>query len=114
MSADFWSPFYWVGHGDSASINLQAREYLADLFLTRKSEGFEGNGYGWTSLATVCLEENASALKPLIEFDHESGTFCAYSSDQNALRKFATGFKNACENREVINDIFSRAVLDEM
>lgn len=32
-------------------------EYRQEVFDTREEEGFEGNGYDWTSLALVFLEE---------------------------------------------------------
>ena len=46
-------------------------------------EGFEGGGYDWNSLALVFL-----------------------------LEKNARGFRAACEGRELITDLFSRAELD--
>mgnify|MGYP000249535057 CR=1 FL=1 len=38
--------------------------------------------------------------------------FCAYSEDAEALREFILKFKEACEDRELIADLFSRAELD--
>ncbi len=38
--------------------------------------------------------------------------FCAYSSDIEALKKFALSFQEACEDDKLIKDLFSRAELD--
>jgi hypothetical protein len=38
--------------------------------------------------------------------------FCAYSSNSEALKQFILGFKEACENESLIQDLFSRAELD--
>ena len=47
-----------------------------------------------------------------VKFDPEADMFCAYSSDSEALKKFALSFKEACENTELISELFSRAELD--
>lgn len=106
-------PFYLVDQsGNGASLCLEAGVYKQELFETREDEGFLGNGYDWASLATVFLEEKMPELLESIEFDPEAGMFCAYSSDKADLQRFATAFKEACENNELINDLFSRAELD--
>lgn len=46
-------PFFWVEHLNSYSICLNVGDYKNELFKTREDEGFEGNGYDWTSLARV-------------------------------------------------------------
>lgn len=38
--------------------------------------------------------------------------FVAYSKDKDSLIKFICKFKESCENREEILDLFSRAELD--
>ncbi len=38
--------------------------------------------------------------------------FCAYSGDKDALADFILGFKKACDDKELILDLFSRAELD--
>nr|WP_232337067.1 Imm51 family immunity protein [Lysinibacillus timonensis] len=96
----------------SASLYLDVGEYKQELFDTRSYEGFEGNGYDWSSLALVFLEEKMPELKDIVNFDSEAGMFCAYSSDKIALGKFAISFKNTCEDEPIITDLFSRAELD--
>ena len=75
-------------------------------------EGFEGSGYDWESLAKVFLEEKTPDLIGTVKFDSGSSMFCAYSENAAALREFIAGFKNACENKALITDLFSRAELD--
>ena len=87
-------------------------EFRQEVFDTREEEGFEGNGYDWASLALVFLEEKKPELSDAIDFDPEGSMFCAYSSNVDALAKFALGFKEFCDDIEVMKDLFSRAELD--
>ena len=87
-------------------------EYRQEVFDTREEEGFEGNGYDWASLALVFLEEKMPELSDAIDFDPEGSMFCAYSSNLDALARFAQGFKEFCDDIEAMKDLFSRAELD--
>lgn len=87
-------------------------EYRQEVFDTREEEGFEGNGYDWASLALVFLEEKMPELSNAIDFDPEGSMFCAYSSNVDALSRFAQGFKEFCDDIEAMKDLFSRAELD--
>ncbi|MEI0559909.1 Imm51 family immunity protein [Brachyspira intermedia] len=58
------------------------------------------------------LDKKVHELKDAIDFDSEASMFCAYSSDIEALKKFALSFKEACEDDKLIRDLFSRAELD--
>ena len=87
-------------------------EYRQEVFDTREEEGFEGNGYDWASLALVFLEEKMPELSNAIDFDPEGSMFCAYSSNLDALARFAQGFKEFCDDIEAMKDLFSRAELD--
>lgn len=87
-------------------------EYLQDVFDTRAEEGFEGSGYDWESLVKVFLEERKPDLIEKVKFDSKSSMFCVYSEDVAALREFIVSFKNACENKALILDLFSRAESD--
>ena len=89
------APFFWVEHGESASVCLNAGEYLQEIFATREEEGFEGNGYDWGSLAQVFLDEQ-----------------CADLQEKDALADFILRFKKACEDKSFILDLFRRAELD--
>ena len=107
------APFYWVTHASSFSTCLDAGlGYKAEIFEARADEGFEGGGYDWASIATVFLHESLPHLADVVRFDPEAGLFSAYSSDEEALRTFITGFKDACEEEGRLADLFSRAELD--
>ena len=105
-------PFRWVDFEESASVCLNAGDYKTEIFESRFNEGFEGNGYDWGSLALVFLNEKQSELKSDINFDPEAGMYCVYSSNKLALKNFSIAFKQACEDTELIMDLFSRAELD--
>ena len=104
------APFFWVEVDGSASLCLNARErFLKDVFATRSGEGFRGSGDDWTSLASVFLEEKMPECRGVIDFDPETGMFCAFSGDADALAKFALAFRIACGDDTLIRDLFSRA-----
>ncbi|MCL9807532.1 immunity 51 family protein [Flavobacterium amniphilum] len=105
-------PFFWVEHSNSFSVCLNVGYYKQELFEKREEEGFDGNGYDWASLAKVFLEEQKPEFIDVIKFDPEGSMFCAYSSNKEALQDFIIAFKNACENKTFIEDLFSRAILD--
>ncbi|WP_239614639.1 Imm51 family immunity protein [Cohnella mopanensis] len=105
-------PFQWVVHASSVSLILNVGSYKNEVFAERADEGFEGNGYDWGSLAAVFIEEIMPELAAQIQFDPEGSMFCAYSTDGEALERFALGFKAACEDDTLIRDLFSRAELD--
>ena len=106
------APFFWVAHNESASVCLDVGSYLQDVFDTRADEGFEGSGYDWSSLAQVFLNEKCEGLKDKVDFDPEGSMFCAYAKDKEALADFIRQFKQACEDKALILDLFSRAELD--
>ena len=109
------APFSWIALDDGiASVTLYTRErYKEEMFKTRKDEGFSGSGYDWESLAMQFIQENVPDLQQVISFDSEHLMFCAYSSDEDALKRFIFMFKEACENDAAITDIFSRTAPDE-
>ena len=107
------APFFWVETTSGFSACLDAGDYKNEVFQARAEEGFEGNGYDWTSLAQVYLDEQCTAeIQSEIGFDPEAGMFCAYSENEEALKKFILGFKQPCENTAMIEDLFSRAEID--
>ncbi|GGH62879.1 hypothetical protein GCM10008014_39750 [Paenibacillus silvae] len=113
FSKEAITPFKFIDSGSgSYSVILNAGSYLQDVFDTRADEGFEGGGYDWASLAAVFLEEKMPHLTSVIRFDPEADMFCAYTNDKEALITFILGFKQACEQHDLIIDLFSRAELD--
>lgn len=106
------APFFWVEQSDGASVCLNAGKFLQEVFDTRADDGFEGGGYDWESLAKAFLEEKCPDLTEKIIFDSDASMFCVYSRDTGALAEFIRLFKEACENRPLILELFSRAELD--
>ena len=105
-------PFWWNNFEDkSFSVCLNVGEYKEKIFESRGDEGFEGNGYDWTSLARVFLDEKASHLSS-VKFDPEGGMFSAYSSNAGELEEFILSFKSFCEDELLMLELFSRAELD--
>lgn len=102
-------PFVWVEHEEKASVVLDANGYLQEVF---DAQGFEGSGYDWEGLAKVFLDEECSDLSERIDFDSEAGMFCVFSEDTEALQEFICSFKEACEDRPLIQDLLSRAEPD--
>lgn len=105
-------PFEWSENDNNACVYLDVRGYLQDVFDSRSAEGFEGNGYDWESLAKVFIQERCPEALGQLIFDSEAGLFCVYSKQKEMLRKFICLFKNACERKGVILDLFTRAKLD--
>ena len=66
----------------------------------------------WASLALVFLEEKMPELSDAIDFDPEGSMFCAYSSNVDALARFALGLKEFCDDIDTMKDLFSRVELD--
>ena len=107
------APFFWVKTTSGFSACLDAGDYKKELFESRVGEGFEGNGYDWTALAQVYLDEQCTAeIQNEISFDPEAGMFSAVSENEEALKKFILGFKQACEDKALLEDLFSRAKID--
>lgn len=107
------APFSWVEMESEASVCLNVDAgYLQEVFESREEEGFIGNGYDWGSLAEVFLDEKCPEFEEKIDFDPEADMFCAYSDDKEALAEFILEFKKACEDKNLIMDLFSRAELD--
>lgn len=107
------APFLWVEHATGVSVIMnEVGDYQQFIFDSRADEGFTGNGYDWQSLAVVFLKETLPELVDVINFDSESGMFCAYSDNQTALNTFVVAFKKACENKALILALFQKAELD--
>ena len=106
------APFFWVDHEETASVCLDVGTYLQEVFDSRADDGFEGSGYDWGSLAQVFLDEKCPELQEKVDFDPEGSMFCAYAKDKVALVEFIQQFKQVCEDRALILDLFSRAELD--
>ncbi len=102
------APFFWVEQGQGAAVCLDDQDYLQDVFRTRAAEGFTGGGSDWISLAQVFLAERCPDLVGKVSIDSESSMFCAFSKDKEALADFILGFRRACDDRDMMVDLFSR------
>ena len=124
MNKDFTdrlAPFGWVEHrkldengkecsDDVTSVSLILSDgYKDEVFQTRADEGFECGGYGWAALAEVFLNEKMPEIREDIKFDPEAGMFCAYSSNMEAIRKFAIGMREMFNDDDLMKDLLSRA-----
>ena len=106
-------PFFMSEYEGTFSVCPDAGDgYLEEVFETRADEGFKGSGYDWESLARVFIEEKCPELSAKINFDPEAGMFAAYSKDKDAVIEFITKFKAACDDKELITELFGRAELD--
>lgn len=88
------------------TITLEADgEYRQQIFDEFKDDGWLGNGTDWESLAMYYLENNMNEALEQIEFDSEAGMFAAYSKKCRIFKKFLKGFKEACENDEIMREM---------
>jgi len=82
-----------------------------DIFHERADEGWEGNGYDWTSIAHVLVDEELTHRKGDLSFDPEAGMFSAQGSLE-ALQDLATEMQKIYNDDARIRDLLSRAELD--
>ena len=104
------SPFTILDLDGAYSLVLTAGSgYMEDVFKARENEGLLPNGYGWEALAMAYIETTCPEYGDKIDFDSESGMFCAYSSDKDTLERFAAAFKAACEDKDKISAVLAKA-----
>lgn len=105
-------PFKWHSTEDQHTLYLETEShYLEDLFRTREADGFIGNGYDWEALSEIFLAEIYEGDDDSFEFDSEADMFIIYSEDGKSLSDFALAFREACEDEQLIADLFTRAEL---
>jgi hypothetical protein len=107
-----YSPFIlWRGEARSSLI-LVDRDMLARSHVfEERSEGWLGNGYDWTSIARVVVEERLPDLKGDLNFDPEGGMFVA-TGPIEALRRLGAEMKKVFDDEASIRDVLGRAELD--
>lgn len=49
--------------------------------------GYEGGGYDWAGVAKQIIRADAPDLQDRLKFDSEGSMFCAYGSDEAALKE---------------------------
>jgi len=81
------------------------------VFEERSGAGWQGNGYDWTSIARVLVDEKLPDLKDELEFDPEAGMFSA-QGPLEALKRLGKEMKKVFDDETLLRDILSRAELD--
>jgi hypothetical protein len=75
---------------------------VADLFV---AAGQMGHGYDWESVARTAVRLDAPDLADRFRFDPEAGMFCAYGSDEAALRALGELLCAAFHGRERLAEL---------
>ncbi len=100
-------PFVIVDFEEGASLHLYSVEdYKIELFESRKTEGFTGNGYDWTALAKKFIDEEMPDIMDELEFEPDYGLFTVHSDSAILLEAFAMRFKAALDDNEYIYPFF--------
>ncbi len=107
-----YAPFIFrSGVHPSLILSDQDMSLRESIFEEKKDEGWSGNGYDWTSIAQVIIDEKLSDLKGRLEFDPEAGMFSAIGPSE-ALERLGAEMKRVFEDENLLRDILSRAELD--
>lgn len=102
--------FYSENEGNILSLDCDG-VYKHELFELRSHEGFCGNGYDWTSLAMTYIDLIKPDLKEWIKFEPEAGMFCVYSDNKELMKEFIIGFKDTCEDENLVRNLFFQTKL---
>ena len=81
------------------------------VFEEQTAEGWSGNGYDWTSIARVIVDEKLPGLKDDQEFDPEACMFSA-NGPLDALKQLGGELKKVFDDEDLLRDVLSRAALD--
>ncbi|HEX2697610.1 MAG TPA: Imm51 family immunity protein [Anaerolineales bacterium] len=107
-----YAPFILMtGEYQSLILSDEHMESRLNIFEERADEGWEGNGYDWTSIARVVIDEKLPDLKDKFEFDPEAGMFSA-SGPLDALKRLGEEMKKVFDDEDLLRDVLSRAELD--
>ncbi|MEO0559624.1 MAG: Imm51 family immunity protein [Bacteroidota bacterium] len=107
-----YSPFILIDE-DFRSLILSDTHMVSKqhIFHERADEGWEGNGYDWTSIARVLVAEELSHLSEDVSFDPEAGMLSAQGS-LDALQELGAAMLSVYNDDARIRDLLSRAELD--
>jgi hypothetical protein len=107
-----YAPFILLT-GEYPSLILSDNDMLlrVSVFEEREDEGWMGNGYDWTSIAQVVLNEKLPDLLEKLEFDPEAGMFSA-SGSIDSLKRLGKEMKLIFDDENMLRDFLSRAELD--
>ena len=107
-----YHPFILIDE-DFRSLILSDTHMVAKeaIFRERADEGWEGNGYDWTSVARVLVDEALPHLRDDVSFDPEAGMLSAQGSLEG-LNELAAGMQAVYNDDARLRDLLSRAELD--
>jgi len=107
-----FAPFTLIT-GEFESLILSDEDMLSrvGVFEERADDGWSGNGYDWTSVARVVVDEKLPDLKDQLDFDPEAGMFSA-SGPLEALERLGAEMKKVFEDEGLLRDFLRRAELD--
>ena len=86
-------------------------ELRVAVFEDAPGGGWQGNGYDWTAVAQVVLNEQLPDLKESLEFDPEAGMFSAHGPVE-ALKRLGEHMRRVFDDETLLRDLLSRAELD--
>ncbi|MEO3923639.1 immunity 51 family protein [Micromonosporaceae bacterium B7E4] len=69
---------------------------VSDVF---EADGHLGNGYDWTAVARSVVRSDVPELADRLGYDPEAGTFVAYGTDPEALRRLGGLLQDAFHDR---------------
>ena len=107
-----YAPFTLIA-GDNPSLILSDDDMSlrVSVFEEKEDEGWLGNGYDWTAIARVVVDEKIPDAKDKLEFDPEAGMFCALGSIES-LERLGAEMKKVFDDENLLRDVLSRAELD--
>jgi hypothetical protein len=106
-----YSPFILWSEEARSTLILSDRDMVARTHIFEERSGWLGNGYDWTSIARVVVEERLPDLRDDLIFDPEGGMFVAIGSIE-AVKRLAEEMKKVFDDEASIRDILGRAELD--
>jgi len=101
-------PFRWVDHGDSVSLCHDVSQFRDEIFNSKPDHDYfivKGGGNDWEFLAQLFIDEHMPELRKDIYFDSESGMFCAYSENAEALGHFALEFRKTFDDEKAVQQM---------
>ena len=107
-----YAPFILI-RSEHPSLILSDRDMSLrfEIFDERKDEGWMGNGYDWTSIAQIVMEEKLPDVEETVEFDAEAGMFSAIGP-LYALERLGAEMKKVFDDENLLRDVLSRAEID--
>jgi len=107
-STNLYKPFVLIDD-EYRSLMLSDRHFGAKehIFRERASEGWEGGGYDWASIARVAVKEKLPHLESEITYDPEAGMFSAQGS-RSSLQELAKLMRKVYQSEEYLRDLLSR------